>query len=40
MIDIWAIIPVKEFDDAKHRLSDLLSSTERRLLAKRSVRGS
>jgi 2-phospho-L-lactate guanylyltransferase len=33
MNDIWAIIPVKEFDGAKHRLSDLLSPPERRLLA-------
>jgi 2-phospho-L-lactate guanylyltransferase len=33
MSDIWAIIPVKEFDGAKHRLSGLLSPPERRLLA-------
>src|SRR6516225_7026569 len=33
MSDIWAVIPVKEFDGAKHRLSDLLSPLERRLLA-------
>jgi 2-phospho-L-lactate guanylyltransferase len=33
MSDIWAIIPVKEFDGAKHRLSDLLSPQERRRLA-------
>src|SRR6202030_2433677 len=33
MSDIWAVIPVKEFDDAKHRLSGLLSSSERRLLS-------
>src|SRR5262245_26664464 len=33
MSDIWAVIPVKEFDDAKHRLSGLLSPPERRLLA-------
>jgi 2-phospho-L-lactate guanylyltransferase len=33
MSDIWAIIPVKEFDGAKHRLSDLLSPHERRRLA-------
>ena len=33
MSDIWAVIPVKEFDDAKHRLSGLLSPLERRLLA-------
>jgi 2-phospho-L-lactate/phosphoenolpyruvate guanylyltransferase len=33
MSDIWAIIPVKEFDGAKHRLSDLLSPPQRRRLA-------
>jgi len=33
MSDIWAVIPVKEFDRAKHRLSDLLSSSERCRLA-------
>jgi 2-phospho-L-lactate guanylyltransferase len=33
MSDIWAVIPVKEFDGAKHRLSDLLSPPERRHLA-------
>src|SRR6202011_2232314 len=33
MSDIWAVIPVKEFDDAKHRLSGLLSPPQRRLLA-------
>src|SRR3984893_10749049 len=33
MSDIWAVIPVKEFDGAKHRLSELLSPAERRLLA-------
>ncbi len=33
MSDIWAVIPVKEFDVAKHRLADLLSLPERRLLA-------
>jgi len=33
MSDIWAIIPVKEFSGAKHRLSGLLSPPERRLLA-------
>ena len=32
MSDIWAVIPVKEFDGAKHRLSGLLSPPERRLL--------
>jgi len=34
MSDIWAVIPVKEFDGAKNRLSSLLSPPERRLLAK------
>jgi 2-phospho-L-lactate guanylyltransferase len=33
MTDIWAIIPVKEFDGAKHRLSGLLSPPERLVLA-------
>ncbi len=33
MNDIWAVIPVKEFDAAKHRLSGLLSLRHRRLLA-------
>src|SRR5581483_9746905 len=33
MSDIWAVIPVKEFDGAKHRLSSLLVPSERRLLA-------
>src|ERR1019366_6761425 len=33
MSDIWAVIPVKEFNGAKHRLSGLLSLPERRLLA-------
>jgi 2-phospho-L-lactate/phosphoenolpyruvate guanylyltransferase len=33
MNDIWGVIPVKEFDGAKHRLSGLLSPPERRLLA-------
>ena len=33
MSDIWAIIPVKEFDGAKHRLSGLLSPPQRKLLA-------
>ena len=33
MSDIWAVIPVKEFDDAKHRLSGLLSPRDRRFLA-------
>src|ERR1700686_2258083 len=32
MSDIWAVIPVKEFNGAKHRLSGLLSQPERRLL--------
>lgn len=31
--DIWAVIPVKEFDGAKHRLSGLLSPDQRRALA-------
>ena len=33
MNDIWAVIPIKEFDGAKHRLSSLLSAPQRRLLA-------
>ena len=33
MSDIWAVIPVKEFEGAKHRLSDLLSPHERLVLA-------
>ena len=33
MSDIWAIIPVKELDGAKDRLSDLLSPPQRRRLA-------
>src|SRR5947209_18017761 len=33
MSDIWAVIPVKELDGAKHRLSDLLSPPQRRRLA-------
>ena len=33
MSEIWAVIPVKEFDGAKHRLSGLLSPPERQLLA-------
>ncbi len=33
MSDIWAVIPVKEFDGAKHRLSHLLSPAERHRLA-------
>jgi 2-phospho-L-lactate guanylyltransferase len=33
MSDIWAVIPVKEFDGAKHRLSGLLSQRERQVLA-------
>ncbi len=32
MSDIWAVIPVKEFHGAKHRLAGLLSPPERRLL--------
>ena len=33
MNDIWAVIPVKESDGAKHRLSSLLSAPQRHLLA-------
>ena len=33
MSDIWAVIPVKEFDGAKDRLSGLLSPQQRRVLA-------
>jgi len=33
MSDVWAVIPVKEFDGAKHRLSGLMSAPDRRLLA-------
>ena len=33
MSNIWAVIPVKEFIGAKHRLSSLLSPQERRCLA-------
>lgn len=33
MSDIWAVIPVKEFEGAKHRLSPLLSPGQRQLLA-------
>jgi 2-phospho-L-lactate/phosphoenolpyruvate guanylyltransferase len=33
MSDIWAVIPVKEFVDAKDRLSGLLSPQQRRRLA-------
>ena len=33
MSDIWAVIPVKEFEGAKYRLSGLLLPPERRLLA-------
>jgi 2-phospho-L-lactate/phosphoenolpyruvate guanylyltransferase len=33
MSDIWAVIPVKEFIGAKHRLSSLLSPQESRCLA-------
>ena len=33
MSDVWAVIPVKESDGAKDRLSDLLSPSERRRLA-------
>ncbi len=33
MSGIWAIVPVKEFEGAKHRLSSALSPEERRVLA-------
>ena len=33
MSDIWAVVPVKEFEGAKERLSSALSPKERRLLA-------
>jgi 2-phospho-L-lactate guanylyltransferase len=33
MSDIWAVIPVKEFEGAKHRLSPLLTPEQRRMLA-------
>jgi 2-phospho-L-lactate guanylyltransferase len=33
MSDIWAVIPVKEFEGAKHRLSPLLAPEQRRVLA-------
>src|SRR3974390_1918962 len=33
MSDIWAVIPVKEFDDPRDRLSDLLPPPQRRRLA-------
>ena len=33
MTGIWAVVPVKEFDGAKQRLSPYLSSDERRALA-------
>ena len=32
--DIWAVIPVKELEGAKHRLSPLLSPAERQALAR------
>lgn len=32
--DIWAVIPVKELDGAKHRLSPLLTPAERQALAR------
>jgi 2-phospho-L-lactate guanylyltransferase len=32
MNDIWAVIPVKEFNAAKHRLAGLLSPSQRRVL--------
>ncbi|MGE0423386.1 MAG: 2-phospho-L-lactate guanylyltransferase [Reyranellaceae bacterium] len=33
MSDIWAVIPVKEFEGAKHRLSPLLTPAQRQRLA-------
>ena len=33
MSGIWAVVPVKEFEGAKHRLSSALSPEERRVLA-------
>ena len=33
MTDIWAVVPVKQFEGAKQRLSSALSFDERRLLA-------
>lgn len=33
MTDIWAVVPVKEFEGAKQRLSPILSPEERRALA-------
>ena len=35
---MWAIVPLKYFDDAKSRLSDVLSSTERQLLVRTMAR--
>ena len=36
--DIWAIVPVKEIDGAKQRLSDFLSPDQRRILAATMLR--
>ncbi len=36
--DIWAVIPVKELDGAKHRLAGLLSPAQRRALIEVMVR--
>lgn len=33
--DVWAVVPIKEMDDAKQRLSGLLTRAERRALAAR-----
>jgi len=35
---MWAIVPLKYFDNAKSRLSDVLSSTERQLLVRTMAR--
>ena len=35
---MWAIVPLKYFDDAKSRLSDVLSATERQLLVRTMAR--
>lgn len=35
---MWAIVPLKYFDDAKSRLADVLSTTERQLLVRTMAR--
>ena len=35
---MWAIVPLKYFDDAKSRLADVLSATERQLLVRTMAR--